>query len=218
MKIPLYLLFAAALVVAPLTSRAQVAPKILVVDLAKLFDGHWKTKEQMEKIRADETKAQDHAAAIQKEGDTLVAQFKELDEQTKNPASTVEAKAKAQADAQKLYGQIQQKQSELNSFAQDTQNSLRQRTQAFKTLMIEEISKAAVTIANQKGATFLFDKSGPTMVGVSNILYSDPALDITDEVKVVLEKDAPVSSGSAPAATTDSASPQITVPGISPTK
>jgi outer membrane protein len=88
--------------------------------------------------------------------------------------------------------------------------------------MIEEITKSAVEIAKKKGATFLLDKSGPTLVGVSNILYFDPSLDITDEVATELNKDRPAATAApaasttatpaAPAATGDS--PKITVPGI----
>ena len=211
----------AALALTALTAHAQAAPKILVVDLAKLFDNHWKTQEQQAKLKADGAKAQDQIAALQKDGNALVDQFKELDEQSKNPTATAEAKAKAQTDAQKLYDQIQQKRSELNSFAQNTQSTLRQRFETFKTLMIEEISKTAVDIAKKKGATFLLDKSGPTLVGVSNILYFDPSLDITDEAMAELNKDrpavtpAPATTTAAPAATD---SPSITVPGITPSK
>lgn len=213
------LVAAAAIALTTLTTHAQTAPKILVVDLAKLFDGHWKTQEQQAKLKADGAKAQDQVAALQKDGNALVDQFKELDEQSKNPTATAEAKAKAQTDAQKLYDQIQQKRSELNSFAQNTQSTLRQRFETFKTLMIEEISKVAVDIAKKKGATFLMDKSGPTLVGVSNVLYFDPSLDITDEVSAELNKDRPAVT---PSATTSAApaasSPSITVPGISPSK
>jgi len=211
----------AAIALTTLTTHAQTAPKILVVDLAKLFDNHWKTQEQQAKLKADGAKAQDQIAALQKDGNALVDQFKELDEQSKNPTATAEAKAKAQTDAQKLYDQIQQKRSELNSFAQNTQSTLRQRFETFKTLMIEEISKTAVDIAKKKGATFLLDKSGPTLVGVSNILYFDPSLDITDEAMAELNKDrpavtpVPATTTAAPAATD---SPSITVPGITPSK
>jgi outer membrane protein len=210
----------AAIALTSLTAHAQTAPKILVVDLAKLFDNHWKTKEQQVKLKADGAKAQDQIAQLQKDGNALVDQFKELDEQSKNPTATAEAKAKAQADAQKLYDQIQQKRSELNSFAQNTQSTLRQRFETFKTLMLEEISKVAVDIAKKKGATFLLDKSGPTLVGVSNILYFDPSLDITDEVMSELNKDAPAvtPTAAAPAAPAASDSPSITVPGITPSK
>jgi outer membrane protein len=209
----------AALAFTAATTHAQSAPKILVVDLAKLFDNHWKTQEQTAKLQEDEKKAQDQLAVITKDGNALVEQFKELDEQSKNPAATTEAKAKAQADAQKKYDEIQQKRSEQNSFVQNTGNTLKQRFQTFKTLMIEEITKSAVEIAKKHGATFLLDKSGPTLVGVSNILYFDPTLDITDEVMVELNKDRPATSttSAAPAAAPAPAadSPQITVPGIS---
>ncbi len=213
----------AAFAFAGLTTHAQSVPKILVVDLAKLFENHWKTQEQNAKLQADEAKAQDQLAQIQKDGNALVEQFKELDEQSKNPTATAEAKAKAQGDAQKLYDQITQKRSEQNAFIQNTSNTIKQRFQTFKTLMLEEITKTAVEIAKKHGATFLVDKSGPTLVGVSNILYYDPSLDITDEVMVELNKDrpaitpTPVTTSAAPAPATGS-SPEITVPGITPNK
>jgi outer membrane protein len=225
MKKSIKSLFAvAAIGLSALTAQAQTAPKILVVDLAKVFDNHYKTKEQQAKLQADEAKAQDQASQLQKDGNALVEQFKELDEQSKNPTATAEAKAKAQAEAQKKYDEIQQKRNEFNSFAQNTSNTLKQRFQTFKTLMIEEITKIATDIAKKKGATLLIDKSGPTLVGVSNILYYDPSLDITDEVMAEIDKDRPATtpaptSATAPAAapaTTDS--PKITVPGITPSK
>jgi outer membrane protein len=208
----------AAIAFSAVTTHAQSAPKILVVDLAKLFDSHWKTQEQTAKLQEDEKKAQDQLAVITKDGNALVEQFKELDEQSKNPAATADAKAKSLAEAQKKYEEIQQKRNEQSTFVQNTSNTLKQRFQTFKTLMIEEITKSAVEIAKKHGATFLLDKSGPTLVGVSNILYFDPTLDITDEVQVELNKDRPatVPAVSAPTSTTAPAadSPSITVPGI----
>jgi outer membrane protein len=209
----------AAIAFSAVTTHAQSAPKILVVDLAKLFDGHWKTQEQTAKLQEDEKKAQEQLAVITKDGNAMVEQFKELDEQSKNPAATADAKAKSLADAQKKYEEIQQKRNEQNTFVQNTSNTLKQRFQTFKTLMIEEITKTAVEISKKHGATFLLDKSGPTLVGVSNILYFDPTLDITDEVQVELNKDRPATTpaASAPAAATTAPatdSPSITVPGI----
>ena len=214
----------AALSFSALATHAQTAPKILVVDIAKLFDNHYKTQEQQAKLQADETKAQDQLAQITKDGNALVEQFKELDEQSKNPAASAEAKTKAQGEAQKKYDEIQQKRSEQNSFVQNTRTTLQQRFQTFKTLMVEEITKVAVEIAKKKGATFLIDKSGPSLAGVSNILYSDPTLDITDEVMAEINKDRPATTPApaAAAATTTapaaSETPKITVPGITPSK
>jgi outer membrane protein len=219
-----YLIAFAAVSLTTLSMHAQTGPKILVVDLTKLFDNYWKSQEQKATLQADAEKAREQAAQLQKEGNALVEEFKELDEQSKNPTATAEAKAKAQADAQKKYDEIQQKRTELNSFAQNAQSTLRQRSQTFKTLMIGEISKAAVDIAKNRGATFLLDKSGPTLLGVSNILHSDPSLDITDDVLAEINKDRPAttpppaaSSAAVPDSTTGD-SPRITVPGITPGK
>jgi outer membrane protein len=221
MKKPIQSMLAvAALALSALTAQAQTAPKILVVDLAKIFDTHYKTVEQQAKLQADEAKAQDQLAEITKEGNALVAEYKDLDDQSKNPAASADAKAKAQADMQKKADEINEKRQEQQSFVQTTQRTLQQRFQTFKTLMIEEISKTAVDIAKSHGATFLLDKSGPTLVGVSNVLYFEPDLDITDEVIAAINKDrpavTPTPTGAMPASSSSSDSPKITVPGIAP--
>jgi outer membrane protein len=217
------ILVVAAVAFSALTVNAQQPPKILVVDLAKLFDNHYKTQEQQAKLQADEAKAKEQIDQITKEGNALVEQYKELDEQAKNPTATNEAKAKAQGDAQKKMEEIQQKHSERDSFIQNARNTIGQRFQTFKTLMIEEITKVAVEVAKKHGATFLIDKSGPTLVGVSNILYFDPSLDVTEEVMAEINKDRPAVTptpvGTTPAASSSTSdAPKITVPGITPSK
>lgn len=227
MKKTIQSLFAlAAFSATALVAQAQPAPKILVVDMAKLYDGHYKTEEQNAKLRGDEQKAQEELDRLNKEGNSLVEKYKELVDQTNNPAATAEAKSKAQEESQKLMQDIQRKQQEVQSFQANTRNSLQQRIQQFRSLMVEEISKVAVDIAKRKGATLLIDKSGPTLIGVSNILYSDSAYDITDEVSKEVNKDRPAATATpaAPAATTKSApaessdAPKITMPGVTPKK
>jgi outer membrane protein len=210
------LLVVAALAGAAFTVQAQPTPKILVLDLEKVFNDHYKTKEQNTKLQGDQVKAQEQLDVITKEGNVLVEQFKELDEQAKNPAANAEAKAKSQAAAQKKYEEIRQKQNERDTFVQNTRTTLQQRFQTFKTLMIEEITKVAVDVAKRRGATLLIDKSGPSMIGVSNVLYFDPSMDITAEVIADINKDRPATSLATPAPATapasGSAAPSIVVP------
>ncbi|MEO6005938.1 MAG: OmpH family outer membrane protein, partial [Opitutus sp.] len=220
------LLALAAFGATALFAQAQPAPKILTVDMAKLYDGHYKTEEQNAKLRGDEQKAQEELDRLNKEGNSLVEKYKELVDQSNNPAATADAKSKAQTESQKLLQDIQRKQGEVQSFQTNTRNSLQQRIQNFRSLMVEEISKTAVEIAKKKGATFLIDKSGPTLIGVSNVLYADTSYDITDEVSKEVNKDRPAAvpgAAAAPAAApkageTKSDAPMITVPGVTPKK
>src|SRR5689334_4524301 len=91
------LLSAAVFGALTLVASAQPAVKLLVVDMAKLYDGHYKTVEQNAKIQADDAKAQEEVDKMNKEGNALVEEYKSLTEQSNNPTLTAEAKAKAQS-------------------------------------------------------------------------------------------------------------------------
>jgi len=158
-------------------------------------------------------KATEEVDKMNKEGNALVEEYKSLSEKSNNPALTADAKEKAQADAQKKFEEIQRKQQEIQQFIGQTRQSLAQRFQTFKNLMLEEISKTAAEVAKRKGATLLIDKSGPSVFGVSNILYTDTGYDITDEVMKELNKDRPANAPTtAPSATTAAPAPAATTP------
>jgi outer membrane protein len=207
-----------------LGASAQPAVKILVVDMAKLYDTHYKTLEQNAKIQADDQKAQEEVEKMNKEGNSLVEEYKTLNDQSNNPALSADAKTKAQEAAQKKLESIQGKQREVQTFIQNTRNSLGQRLNTFRSLMLEEISKVAAEVAKRKGATLLFDKAGPTAIGISNVIYADAGFDITDEVMKEVNKDRPAGAPTAPPAatgtggSTGTSTPGISVPGLGGTK
>src|ERR1051326_8392405 len=176
MKNPIRILCALAAFGAASVAQAQPAFKLLVVDMEKLYNTHYKTVEQTAKLQADDQKANEEVAKLNTEGNALVEEYKSLNDQaTNNPALTAEAKAKAANEAQKKLESIQQKQNEVRTFIQNTRNALQTRMNTFRSLMLEEISKTATDIAKKKGATLLLDKYGPTIIGISNVVYSDPA-------------------------------------------
>jgi len=222
MKITLKSLVAlAAFGAATLAAHAQPAVKLMVVDMAKLYDNHYKTLEQNAKIQSDDQKAQEEVDKMNKEGNSLVEEYKNLNDQANSSALSAEKKTAAQNEAQKKLEQIQAKQNEVRTFIQNTRNSLQQRLQTFRSLMLEEISKVAGDVAKRKGATILLDKAGPSLIGVSNLIYSDPGYEITDDVMAEINKSRPAGAPTAPPApaatapgATKSGTPAVTVPGL----
>jgi outer membrane protein len=196
-----------------LVAQAQPAFKLLVVDMAKLYDNHWESIQQGAKLQADSDSAKDAVAKMNTEGNTLVDEYKQLVDQANNPALTPEAKAKAQAEAQKKYAAIQQKQQDVQAFMQNTDNTLRTIMQNFRSLMLEKISKVAVEVGKRKGATLVIDKAGPTLIGVSSVIYFDPAYEITDEVAAELAKTRPAGAPTAPPAPNTGEPPKLNLPG-----
>jgi outer membrane protein len=214
MKTSLKSLLAVALAgVFAIAAQAQPAPKVYVVDMAKLYDAHYKTEEQNAKLKVDQQKAEDELQKLNAEGNALVEQFKKLEEQVNNPTLSADAKTKTQQDLQAKGQEIQRKQAEVNQFRGNTQRQLQTRINNFKQMLLEEISKTATEIAKKKGATLLLDKSGPTLIGLPSLLYFDPAYDVTEDVSKEINKDRPAGSA-APAATTKPAdAPAVSFPG-----
>lgn len=181
-----------------LCASAQSA-KIMVVDMAKVYDSHYKTEEQNAKLRGDEQRAQEELEKLNAEGNVLVEEYKELVDQSKNPALSNDAKVKAEQDAQVKLEEIQRKQNEVQNFRVNTQRGLQQRIKNFRDILLEEISKVAVEIGKARGATLLLDKSGPSLLGISNVLYADADYEITDAVLAEVNKGRPASTAPAPA-------------------
>jgi len=179
---------------------AETAPKIATVDMAKLLDDHYETVDQNAKLKGDEAKANEELEKLNKEGQDLVAQLKELEEKGKNPAIAADAKDKLQTEMRAKIEEIQRKQNEVQSFRGNTQRSLQQRIQNFRKIMFEKINVTVTEVAKKKGANLVLDKSGFSHIGISPIIYSDSSYDITDDVQKEINKGRPAASAT-PAAT-----------------
>jgi outer membrane protein len=200
---------------------AQPAVKLIVVDIGKVFDSHYKSEEANAKFKDAEQKAREQAEELRKQGATLVDEYKELAEQAKNTLLNADARTKAEQAAQKKMEEIQRKQADLQNFVQSTQNSLNQRIATHRDLLLEEITKTVNEMAKRKGATLVIDKSGPSAYRIPIVLYADPAYDITDEVIAEVNKDRPAAPPAASATTPPAAgtpapaAPGFTVPNVS---
>lgn len=213
---------------AALGLAAQPALKIVTVDMSKLLEGYYKTEAQVAKLKANEQKAQEELERMAKEGNTLAEQYKETAEQAKNTLLTAEARAKAETDSAKMLEELQRRQNDLNTFRGKSQQVLQGQLNNIRTQLLDEISKRATDLAKGKGATLVVDKSGPSIIGIPLVLFSDAAYDLTDEVMAEINKDRPAApaaaatTGTTPAATPPAApaakSPSITVPGLAPKK
>ena len=197
--------------IAATAAQAQSAQKIMVVDIAKVYESHYKTAEQNALLQADQKKASEELQRRAKEIDGVVAELKDMEEQLQNPVTTDEAKKKIQEEGSKKLQDLQGKQREAQGMQANLQRLFQERIGQFRALLLDEISKVAADVAKKKGSTFLVDKSGPSVIGVPVFLYTDTSVEITDAVIAEINASKPASSA-APAKAADGA-PAITVPG-----
>jgi len=200
------------------TAFAQPAPKIAIVDMAKLLDEHFETQDQNNKLKSDEARANEELEKLNKEGQVFVEELRALEEKGKNPAISNDAKAKLETETRAKIEEIQRKQAEVQSFRGNTQRSLQQRIQNFRKVLFDRLSVTVAEIAKKKSVTLVIDKSGFTHIGINPVIYSDPSYDITAEVQAEINKGRPAGSitrtptpAAAPAAASDDS--RVTFPG-----
>ena len=181
-------------------AAAQPALKVVTVDMNRLLKDYYKSADATAKLQEAGKKAEEQIEQMNNQGKELIEQFKEMEEQSKSLLLSAEARKKAEDDARAKLEEIQRKDAEVKGFAANTQRALQQRMGTTMQLLLEEIQTVATDIAKKRGATLLLDTSGPTQLGIPQILYADASYDITEEVLTEINKDAPPPAP-APAAT-----------------
>lgn len=195
--------------------HAQPALKVVVVDMAKVYDTHYKTEEANAKFNDAAQRAQEQLDLLNKQLQTAADEYKQLVEDSRSTIKNQQARDKAEADALKKREEIEQMQGEAQAFRANTQRSLQQRAKNHRDIIMEEIMKVVNEVARTRGATLVLDKSGPSVFGVPVVLYSDAGYDITEDVSRGVNKDRPpaaaAGSGGAAAGTP---APGFTVPNV----
>lgn len=203
------LLAALAFVATAAVSFAQ-APKVVIVDMASLFDRHYLTAEKNVDFQTEQDKVKEEINRLNGEGLSLQEQAQSIAEQLNNPVLSEDAKAKITQEARAKVEELRRKQEEMNNLMVSSSESLKKRIMNFRSLLMEEISKVAVEVAKRKGATLVLDKSGPSLLGVPAVLYYDTSYEITEEVLAEINKSKP--AGTATPAATTTESPSVTFP------
>ncbi len=211
----------AAFAACALMSFAQPALKVVVVDMAKVYDTHFKTEEANAKFNDAAQRAREELDKLNKQIQTAAEEFKVLVEDSRSTVLNEAARNKAANDAQKKREEIERMQGEGQNFSANTQRSLQQRAKNHRDLIMDEIMKVVNEVSRARGATLVLDRSGPSVFGIPVVLHADAAYDVTDEVVKEVNKDRPAGSVSAssavtPPAAANSAATGFTVPGVTP--
>ncbi|MDX2185428.1 MAG: OmpH family outer membrane protein [Opitutaceae bacterium] len=208
-----FLVAALAFAASSLAGFAQTTPKVALVDVAKVYDGHFSLPDQQEKAKAFQTQARDQIEKMLKDGQAMTEKFKELEEQTRNTLLTEEKRRAAAEEAQKLADDIRKKEEEVQGFSQNADAQFRQAVGAFRQGLVESITKTAVEVAKRKGATLVLDKSAVGAQGFPVVMFADGSFEITDEVIAEVNKNKPAGTAAAkPAAAAPAAGAPATAP------
>lgn len=178
-------------------AQAQsTSPKVGIVNMAQLFDNHYKTLEQKTQLEKDMQQAETELQTLNQQGQALVESVRKIQEDAKNPMLNDAKKQELEAAFQLKVQELQNKQNEVNNFRQTTQRAVQERTASFRQILVGEINEIVSSVAKGKGLNIVFDSSGNSFNLMPTLVYTDGVLDITVDVQARINKDKPVGAPS----------------------
>jgi Skp family chaperone for outer membrane proteins len=193
--------------------RAQMpTSRIVTIDLNRLFNEYYKTPIASDKLKDTATgynkDYEEMVATLRKQTEDLNKLREEADK-TEYSADVREQKKKA---VQEKLAETNKTSSDIEAFKRSHQEMLAQQTQRMREGILKEIRDIVNKESRDAGYQFVLDKSGNTLNGVPTIVFSQDALEITEDILKILNKNAPKTSETPKTETPKFETPKIESP------
>jgi len=180
--------------------------KIATVDMRKLFDGYWKTKQA-------ETALNERKAELDKEDQGFIDDLKKardeyqklLDVANDQAVSADERDKRKQVAADK-YKQIKDSETTIVQFERQAQATLGEQSQRMRANILNEIKTAVAARAKAAGCAMVVDSASDSINQTPVVLYNNGENDLTTAVLAQLNAGAPLDLNK-PSATTSTNKP-----------
>jgi outer membrane protein len=182
------------LVLALSGASALAADKTATIDLRKVFDNYWKTKEADAALK-------DKASEMDKQNKSMMDDYKKATEEYQKLIASANdqavsaderAKRKQAADAKVL--ELKESEQTIESFRRQAGATLDEKKRQWRDKILAAIRAAVNAKAKAAGYSIVFDSAGESANATPVLIYTNGENDITDEILTQLNLDAPIST------------------------
>jgi len=181
----------ALLLVGLTTGSAWGQGRIATVDLRKVFDGYWKTKQADAALK-------DRAADIEKELKNMYEDRKKAQQEyetllteANNQTLSLEEREKRKKSAEEKFKQIRESEEAIGQYRRQADTTLTEQRKRMRDSLVEEIRSIVNGRAKSAGFALVLDSVADSANGTPIVLYSTSENDITDTVLSQLNAGAP---------------------------
>jgi Skp family chaperone for outer membrane proteins len=180
------------LLLAFLNVPALAQTKIGTVDLRKLFDGYWKTRQAQTAITDRKTQLDADDKSMRDDLKKGSEEYQKLLEQSHDQAISADQRDKRKLAAADKLKQLQDSKAAIDLFERQGQVTLSEQSQRMRENILGEIKAAVTTKAKAAGYSLVIDAAAETANATTAVIYSSGENDLTDEVLKQLNAGAPV--------------------------
>ena len=191
MKKTVWILVSCLVLVAGATAAEQ---KIATIDLRKVFDGYWRTKQADSNLK-------EQAAELEKESKAMIDQLRKNEEQYRKLVESANDQALAQGERDKrkkeaenaLLG-LREMETKIRQYDATAKTTLGEKQRRMRDNILQEIRDTVKARVKNGGYTLVLDTAAETVNGTPIILFNAGTDYITDAVLSNLNINAPAST------------------------
>ena len=180
------------LVLAALTSSpAWGQGRIATVDLRKVFDGYWKTKQADAALK-------ERAADMEKDHKNMLEDYKKAKEEyqtllteANNQTLSLEEREKRKKSAEDKFKQMKESEDAIAQYERQARTTLDEQRKRMRDSLVEEIRTIVTGKAKSAGYALVLDTASEGVNNTPIVLYSNNENDITAAVLAQLNAGAP---------------------------
>ena len=189
MKKYLPLILGAAIALTGVTASAQSMVKIGTVDMKKIFESYYKTKDAESRINEARNAAKKELDERMEGYQKGVAEVSKLNEEINNPALGKESKETKSKSRDEKVTELKGMEREITEFRQTREKQLQDQSARMRQGIVEDINKIVNDKVKAESFDLVFDKSGMSLNGVSVVMFAKDGYDFTDAVAFISVSD-----------------------------
>jgi outer membrane protein len=165
--------------------------RIATIDLRKLFDNYWKTKQADAALK-------DRAADIEKEHKTMLDEWKKAKDEyqsllgeANNQTLSLEERERRKKSAEDKFKQIKDSEDAITQYERSAKTTLDEQKKRMRDSILDEIRTTITGKAKAGGYMLVFDTAAETINNTPVVMYSNNENDLTEAVLSQLNAGAP---------------------------
>lgn len=192
-------LFGAVLLAGVPSVQAQSTPKIGVIDLKKVFDGYWKTKQADANLKTQASELDKKRKDMIGDYEKLNAEYKKALDSANDTAVSAEEREKRKKAAEAKLMEIREIEQSVQQFDRQSRTVIMEKQRQMRDSILKELKDAINAKAKAANYDMVIDSAAETANGTPTVMFWNGQGDITDAVLSHLNANAPAEKPATPA-------------------
>lgn len=156
--------------------------KIATADLDRVFSAHPKVVAAEAGLKASEREIRADLEKLLEQGKALEEEVQKLESAAKSPMLSESARLQKRSEADEKVTELQGLQVRIRRTQETKLKQLREQLMQTRQGIVDEMMEVVKAYAEEEGYDLVLDKSGLTMNAVPLVVWSNDAIDITEEL------------------------------------